>query len=179
MPGRQKRVARRATISKINKMNNFEKLRHRNMSMQLGMPRGTAAGRLRKLVLFSVLKRHGENICFRCGKEIESAEELSIEHKLPWEGIDVALFWNIDNIAFSHLLCNIKAVRRPSTRPHHRKKSPNGMAWCTTCKRFLPVERFAKMTSRWNGRRFNCRKCEKKYKDKIRSCVRISLRKTR
>jgi hypothetical protein len=77
----------------------------------LGMPHGTAFGRLRKIVLFSVLKRHEENICARCSKEIETVEELSIEHLKPWEGISVELFWDVDNIAFSHLHCNIKAHR--------------------------------------------------------------------
>jgi uncharacterized protein YdaU (DUF1376 family) len=37
---------------------------------------------------------------------IETADELSIEHKLPWEGVSVKLFWSLDNIAFSHLRCN-------------------------------------------------------------------------
>jgi hypothetical protein len=50
-------------------------------SATLGVSHGAATSRLRKLVLFSVLKRHNENACFRCLKVIETADELSIEHK--------------------------------------------------------------------------------------------------
>lgn len=77
-----------------------------NKSNFLGMPHGTAANRLRKLILFDLLKRHNENLCFKCGELIETAEELSIEHKQAWENVSVELFWDLDNIAFSHLTCN-------------------------------------------------------------------------
>lgn len=78
---------------------------------QLGMPHGTAAARLRKQVLFHILKKHGENVCFRCEKIIVSVEELSLEHKIPWMDNDVKLFWDINNIAFSHLSCNVGDAR--------------------------------------------------------------------
>jgi len=78
---------------------------------QLGMPYGTANGRLRKQILFHLLERHGENVCFQCGEKIECADVLSIEHKKPWLDESVDLFWDLDNIAFSHLKCNI-SVRR-------------------------------------------------------------------
>lgn len=48
---------------------------------QLGMPFGTATNRLRKLVLFDILQRHSENICFHCGGKILTADNLSMEHK--------------------------------------------------------------------------------------------------
>lgn len=51
---------------------------------QLGMPLGTAVGRLRKLVLFEILRRHGENICHRCSELIEPVEQLSLDHKTAW-----------------------------------------------------------------------------------------------
>ena len=69
----------------------------------LGMPIGTASHRLRKILLFQQLKKHKENICVRCGLEIETVEELSVEHIKPWEGISAELFWDLDNIAFSHM----------------------------------------------------------------------------
>ncbi len=53
-------------------------------SVFLGMPHGAAGNRLRKLILFDLLRRHGENVCFKCSEKIETAEELSIEHKQPW-----------------------------------------------------------------------------------------------
>ena len=79
---------------------------------QLGMPFGTASNRLRKMVLFDLLRKHGENICFRCGKEIETYEELSLEHKQPWLNVDATLFWDLGNIAFSHLNCNCSTGKR-------------------------------------------------------------------
>ena len=78
----------------------------RKKSEFLGMPFGTATHRLRKMVLFSILKRHGENICYACGNLIESVEELSMEHKEQWEGRNSDLFWDVNNIAFSHRACN-------------------------------------------------------------------------
>ena len=72
----------------------------------LGMAFGTASARLRKMILLDLLKRHKENVCYRCGLTIESRLELSIEHKKPWLGVDAALFWDLNNIAFSHMQCN-------------------------------------------------------------------------
>ena len=132
---------------------------HRKQSQQLGMSYGTAASRLRKLVLFDTLKRHDENVCFQCGLSIESAAELSIEHKQPWLDVSADLFWDMSNIAFSHLRCN-----RPN-RPisdRWRKRGPEGTAWCTRCKEFLPVEIFKKDRKRWNGLSDYCTPCHTK-----------------
>ena len=81
---------------------------------QLGIPKGTASARLRKNILFNLLKKHGENICFQCGNSIEIVDDLSIEHKIPWLHSEnpSELFFSLDNIGFSHLDCNIKAGRR-------------------------------------------------------------------
>jgi hypothetical protein len=82
-------------------------------SEQLGIPFGTASARLRKNILFNLLKKHNENYCFKCGKIISSEEELSIEHKIPWLHSEnpIKLFFDIDNIAFSHLSCNVSDKR--------------------------------------------------------------------
>lgn len=74
----------------------------------LGMPFGTAAARLRKLVMFDLVKR--------CGKEIGTADELSIEHKEGWQlrPDPIAAFFDLRDIGFSHLLCNIRAGSRPT-----------------------------------------------------------------
>ena len=81
---------------------------------QLGMPIGTASNRLRKSIIFNLLKEAGKNFCHQCGGEIESVEELSIEHKTPWLDSEnpVELFFDLDNIAFSHLSCNSGAARQ-------------------------------------------------------------------
>jgi hypothetical protein len=82
--------------------------------IQLGQDAGTAANRLKKKILFHYIKKAGENYCFQCGGEIQTEEELSIEHKTPWLDSDTPaeLFYDMDNISFSHLSCNISAGRR-------------------------------------------------------------------
>lgn len=81
-------------------------------SRTLGMPHGTACNKLRKQILFHLLIKLGENKCFKCSEIIEKVADLSIEHKQPWEGISADLFWDLNNIAFSHLHCN-----RPHRQP--------------------------------------------------------------
>ncbi len=75
---------------------------------QLGMPQGTAGNRLRKNILFYLLQETDRDQCYQCEKRIETVEELSIEHKVPWlDSQDpVGLFFDLTNIAFSHLSCN-------------------------------------------------------------------------
>ena len=75
-------------------------------TVHLGMPYGTAMHKLRKNLVFHMAQRLGEDFCFKCGTRIETAEELSIEHKAAWLHGDEALFWDMDNIAFSHRVCN-------------------------------------------------------------------------
>lgn len=85
---------------------------------QLGMPHGTAQGRLRKNVMFSLIKLCGVDVCFQCGESIDSPDDLSIEHKVPWLDSEspVELFFDLTNIAFSHLKCNAGAARRTQLR---------------------------------------------------------------
>jgi len=84
----------------------------------LGMSHGTAANRLRKIILFSLVCRLKLNMCYRCDGEILSVGDLSIEHKEPWLQADdpVKSFFDLDNIAFSHLSCNSSAAARPRTK---------------------------------------------------------------
>jgi hypothetical protein len=114
----------------------------------LGMPQGTAMNRLRKMVLFRQLKKYNDNICTRCEKEIETVNELSIEHIKPWEGRSAELFWDMDNISFSHLRCNIAHTFHGGIA--RRRIPPDGMAWCVMCKKFEPRENFHN-GSRWDG----------------------------
>lgn len=92
-------------------------------SKQLGMPIGTASNRLRKKILFWLLVKDDLNWCFHCHKEIESENKLSIEHKMAWLYSDnpKELFFDLNNIAFSHLRCNIsngKRVNKGQIAPH-------------------------------------------------------------
>lgn len=86
---------------------------NRKKTDQLGQPHGTATAKLKKLILFDLLKRLNLSSCFQCGKPIDSITDLSIEHKEPWLDSEdpKAKFFDLDNIAFSHLSCNSSAGR--------------------------------------------------------------------
>ena len=77
----------------------------------LGELYSTARSRLIKMVLFKLLIEYKLNICFRCNKLIEKIEDLSIEHKIGWvNSIDPKkYFYDLENIAFSHIRCNCGA----------------------------------------------------------------------
>ena len=78
-------------------------------SEQLGMKYGTAYNKLRKSILFELVKETKKDICYRCKKKIENIDELSIEHKEDWLYSDnpKELFFDYNNISFSHLSCNV------------------------------------------------------------------------
>lgn len=81
---------------------------------QLGMKLGTAEHRLRKKIMFCMAEKLGMTVCYRCNKKIESIDEVSIEHKNPWLDSEnpIEKFFDIENIAFSHLSCNSSVGRR-------------------------------------------------------------------
>ncbi len=97
---------------------------NKKKSIQLGMPHGTATNRLRKKILFSLIQNAGLDNCFQCGKIIEKIDNLSIEHKIPWlnSSNPTGLFFDLDNIAFSHLFCNIANA----TKINQGNKAPHG-----------------------------------------------------
>ncbi len=119
----------------------------------LGMPHGTAVGRLRKQILFMLLEKLDETTCFKCNLPIKTSEELSIEHKLPWEGRSVELFWDLSNIAFSHLKCNTPNKRFAG------RIYPEGKSWCCTHKQFLSIDSFWKNKGRREGLMSMCKEC--------------------
>ncbi len=89
---------------------------NKRKSEQLGMPVGTAANRLRKMILFSLVQKLGLDTCYRCKEPIMSIDDLSIEHIEPWLDSEdpIDLFFDLSNIAFSHMKCNYADARRPS-----------------------------------------------------------------
>jgi len=125
----------------------------------LGMPYGTAMNRLRKQIMFGLLPRIGEDLCYACQERIETVEELSVEHIEPWLGRSADLFWDLDNIAFSHTRCNVPHVRRTDEL---RRVGPEGTAWCNECRDFRPQDRFHRNESRWNGLQKQCIDCKSK-----------------
>ena len=48
-------------------------------------------------------------------------------------------------------------MSHPGGRP--RLAHIDGQHWCTGCMEYLPVEQFARDTSRWDGLYHYCRKC--------------------
>lgn len=123
-----------------------------NKNKQLGMPYGTATAKLRKQLLFKYVTLSGDNTCFKCNIDIDKIEEFTIEHKSPWLHENTDLFWDLNNIAFSHRACN-----KPD-RPYLNKSGkerrityPENMVWCNFEKKFLPVENFSKNRSHWSG----------------------------
>ena len=97
---------------------------------QLGVDPGTASNKLKKAVLYHLAKRLNEHYCFQCRQEIESIEEFTIEHKVPWLDSDnpTKLFFSMDNIAFSHSYCNVGAARRVLG------KCPSSSAYAKGCR---------------------------------------------
>jgi|SRR6478752_4829627 len=124
----------------------------------LGMPHGTANGKLRKSILFKYVSLAGDNFCYQCGAEITSEKEFSIEHKKPWEGISLDLFFDLDNIAFSHVQCN-----RPHNPSGGPKKivTPEGMNWCCSCKSMVTTDQFYKDVRRLSGLQSYCIPCHR------------------
>lgn len=78
--------------------------------MPVKVPHNGAASRLIRLVLFDLIKRLGEDVCFRCGKRINSVDEFSIDHKESWRANPnpIASYFDMQNIAFSHRACNYR-----------------------------------------------------------------------
>lgn len=96
-------------------------------SEQLGMSVGTASNQLKKIILFDLIKQLNQNYCFQCKKEIDTEKELSIEHKIPYLDSEdpKGLFFDLGNIAFSHLSCNVAAaiprlVKHPSRKAYQK-----------------------------------------------------------
>ena len=77
----------------------------------LGINFSTAMSALRKQIIFHLVKQVAQDTCFQCGQKIENVDDLSIEHKESWQSADdpKAAFFDLENIAFSHLACNTKA----------------------------------------------------------------------
>lgn len=82
-------------------------------SKQLQMPFGTACNRLRKSLLFQLAQQCGRAVCHRCQQPITDVAHFSIDHMVPWEKSDTPayLFFDLSNIGFSHLFCNVSHRR--------------------------------------------------------------------
>ena len=119
-------------------------------STVLGQNISTASSRLKKLLLYKLLVDYAINICYRCNELIEDEAELSIDHKIAWlnSATPVELFYDLDNIGFSHFRCNARAstgpqenlskTECPSGHPYNEdntKLSKSGGRSCRVCAR--------------------------------------------
>ena len=79
---------------------------------QLGMNPSTASHRLTKDILFMFVE-NSRYKCFHCGGSM-SRDTFSIEHIVPWLDSEnpIDLYFDLENISFSHLKCNVKNSRQ-------------------------------------------------------------------
>jgi hypothetical protein len=94
---------------------------------QLGMNPSTASGRLVKDTLWRFIVQANQDSCYQCNGKM-TRDNFSIEHKVPWLDSEdpVHLFFDQDNISFSHHSCNLKAARRPTKKynsPEERNRA--------------------------------------------------------
>jgi hypothetical protein len=84
---------------------------NKKRSALLGENISTATHKLRKSIMFAAIVALGVDVCYRCNEKIDNIDHLSIEHKEPWQSAmdPKAAFYDLNNIAFSHLSCNVKA----------------------------------------------------------------------
>lgn len=132
---------------------------------QLGMGHGSARNILCRNLLFSMAEDLGRNSCYQCGKRIETVEEFSIDHKTPWlhDPKAAELFFDLENIAFSHFKCNVGAAR--SARKVTLKD--DGTQWCAQCKAYKPESDF--YPSYVARKTFRCRDCSNTLKTTYRN----------
>jgi len=108
---------------------------------QLGMNPSTASGRLVKDILFNFIEK--SNIkCFHCNI-IMNRENFSIEHKIPWldSKNPKELYFDLNNISFSHLKCNVAASRpSPPKHKHPSSRSYQKGCRCDECKEIKKKE---------------------------------------
>lgn len=84
-----------------------------------------ARNRLTRALLFQLVDR----TCYRCGKEIQSIDDWSIDHKQSWRTSDRPreLFYDLVNIAYSHLDCNRQdGAQRSGEQSAAKTHCPNG-----------------------------------------------------
>ena len=89
-------------------MNNGRRAGHQRQNRLLGQNTGGAAYVLYRKLLFKMVQELGRDQCHRCGQEIENYESFSIDHIESWRLADdpKAVFFDLENIAFSHRSCN-------------------------------------------------------------------------
>ena len=104
---------------------------------QLGMSIGKAGGILRKLILFDLVKKLNLNICYRCKLPIIDIDTFSIEHMIPYLDAEnpIELFFDLNNISFSHFKCNALSHRMRTGVKHPSHESYRRGCRCNECRK--------------------------------------------
>ena len=99
---------------------------------QLGMNPSTASHRLVKDLLYEYGIARQHKCCSHCGEPM-MREDFSIEHITPWLDSEdpVKLYFDLNNVDFSHHACNIAAARRPTKKffTEEEKENNNRRMW--------------------------------------------------
>lgn len=114
-----------------------------NKAKLLKMPFGTAQGKLKKALLFKFASLLDKLGCYRCSNIIGSVDEFTIEHMEAWSSAKdpAAAFFDLENVAFSHMKCNYGARRENTHCPQGHEytenntyKYPKGHRECRRCR---------------------------------------------
>jgi hypothetical protein len=86
------------------------------------------------MLFFSLVKKLELDTCHRCNERITDYKQLSIDHIETWLNKSNDLFWDINNIAYSHLSCNSAKSASSTENPHPSYVSYSGGCRCDACK---------------------------------------------
>lgn len=121
---------------------------------KLGVPYGTACNRLRRSIMFHLAQQCGRLRCIRCSEPIKTVKEFTIDHIQAWLKSEspIELFFDINNIGFSHTKCNQDARDKSTSGAHWRAK--------THCPHGHPYSGHNLVV--WRDGRRRCRTCHNK-----------------
>lgn len=90
------------------------------------------------MLLFKYVQLAGHDVCHRCQRKIESITDFSIEHRAAWQRAadPKSAFFDLEDIAFSHLRCNVAAGNQSREYPvkHGTNKGYDRGCRCEECK---------------------------------------------
>lgn len=91
---------------------------------------------LMKDLVFYYAKQLGLNICYRCSKILER-NDFTIDHTEPWRNQPNSqeLFFKLENIRFSHHVCNSGHTRQPFKSDNHGHHRYVKGCRCDICKK--------------------------------------------
>lgn len=85
----------------------YSKKRSAIVTQKLGQGFTSARKLLLKKIVWDFIVKCDLNKCFRCGLPM-SFEDYSLEHKVAWYNSEISkdLYFDLDNISYSHAKCN-------------------------------------------------------------------------